>query len=134
VVAGSRVDRVCRAELLVDHFGEETFDVVISTEAVEHIEDWRAAFSNFKRLVVPGGLVFVTTRSPGFGYHGNAMYGDYWRYTVEDMRTIFADFEVLAVQPDPSEPGVFVKARRPANFREVDLSGYELQPIGKTHD
>lgn len=38
---GKYVDLVLPAENLVHHFGESSFDIVISTELMEHVEDWR---------------------------------------------------------------------------------------------
>lgn len=130
IQAGHRVDQIVDAVNLVDTFGPNSFDVVVSTEQLEHVEDWRAVVSNFKKVLKPGGVMFITTRSKGFGYHGYP--GDYWRYEIADMQAIFADMEILALQPDPFEPGVFMKARKPAKkFKEKDLSKYELYAISE---
>jgi SAM-dependent methyltransferase len=96
---------------------------------MEHVEDWRGIISNFKRLLRPGGIVAITTRSRGFGYHGYP--ADYWRYEVDDMRVIFEDFKIQNLITDPSEPGVFIKAKRPMRFKEKDLSSYNLYAITK---
>jgi hypothetical protein len=58
----------------------------------------------------------VTTRSIGFHYHGYPY--DFWRYEPEDMRAIFVDFEIVALERDTDAPGVFMLARKPAIFRE----------------
>lgn len=121
---GQGVDQICDAVDLIEKFGEGSFDVLISTEVVEHVRDWRTTISNYKRILCPGGVLVITTRSVGFPYHLYPL--DCWRYDVNDMAEIFADFEIQIVQPDPFEPGVFVKARRPLNFVERDLSDYAL--------
>jgi SAM-dependent methyltransferase len=121
---GAGVDEVCPAENLVERFGPESFDVVICTEVLEHVQDWRAVVSNLKRLVAPGGVLLVTTRSIGFPYH--AFPHDYWRFENDDMRAIFADLEVESLEDDPGPPGVFMTARRRADFTETDLRDYEL--------
>jgi hypothetical protein len=72
--------------------------------------------SNFKNVLKPGGLLFITTRSKGFGYHGFPF--DYWRFEVSDMRDIFSDFIVESIVNDPIVPGVFLKARKPEIFLE----------------
>ena len=71
----------------------------------------------------------ITTRSPGFRYH--AYPHDYWRYTTADMALIFSDFdiELLEEEQDWSQPGVFVKARKPAGAVEVDLGPIALTSI-----
>jgi SAM-dependent methyltransferase len=116
IAPGPRVDRVLDARELIATFGREAFDLVLSTEMVEHVRDWRAVISNMKGVLRPGGHLLITTRSAGFPYHGWPH--DYWRYEPEDMRRIFADLEILAIEPDPKAPGVFVFARRPETFTE----------------
>jgi SAM-dependent methyltransferase len=113
---GPGVDEVVDAADLVRRFGRESFDLVISTEMVEHTRDWRTVVSNLKGVLRPGAHLLLTTRSPGFPYH--AWPHDFWRYEPDDMRQIFADLEILTVEPDPQAAGVFVLARRPEVFVE----------------
>jgi SAM-dependent methyltransferase len=116
ITPGPRVDAVMDAGDLVANLGAESFDIVLTTEMVEHVRDWRRVFHNLKTVVRPGGILVVTTRSIGFHYHGWPY--DFWRYEPEDMRDIFADFEIIAIERDPEAPGVFVVARRPQAFSE----------------
>jgi 2-polyprenyl-3-methyl-5-hydroxy-6-metoxy-1,4-benzoquinol methylase len=39
----------------------ESFDVVVSTEVIEHLENPRAVFREFRRLLRPGGSLLLTT-------------------------------------------------------------------------
>jgi hypothetical protein len=87
------------------------FDLIISTEMLEHAEDWRAAVRNMKALLKPGGLLLLTTRSFGFPRHGYP--SDYWRFSCGDMAKIFADFHFTIIKPDPQVPGVFVRTTKP---------------------
>lgn len=123
IESGPGVDEVVDAADLVSHYGSESFDLVITTEMVEHTRDWRVVTSNLKRVLRPGGHLLLTTRSPGFKYHGYPY--DFWRYTQTDLRAIFGDLEILAIEDDTDAPGVFMLARRPEVFRErtaeVDL-------------
>jgi len=129
IVRGPSVDVVEDASRLVGRFGPASFDVVLSTEMVEHVEDWRAVFTNLKGLCALGGVVVVTTRSPGFPYH--ACPDDFWRYTPADMGLIFADFEVemLESERDPAKPGVFIKARKADARPVVDLGPIALHSV-----
>jgi len=69
IVEGPRVDRLCDVQDLVSVFGAESFDVVVATELLEHVEDWRGDIGNLKTVMRPGGSIFVTTRSVGFPKH-----------------------------------------------------------------
>ena len=112
---GPGVDLVCPAEKLPDVLGEAGADVVISTEMLEHAEDWRGAAAGLARVLAPGGLLLLTTRSPGFPYHPHP--GDHWRFTVDDMDGIAeaCSLDVVRLEPDPDWncPGVFLLARKP---------------------
>jgi len=124
---GPCVDVVCKAEDVLEKFGKESFDVVISTELLEHVKDWRKVISNLKNVCKPDGIILLTTRSYGFNYH--AFPYDYWRYELADMKEIFSDFEVSRLEKDVKEPGIFVKAKKPVDFKQNDLSDYELYSI-----
>jgi SAM-dependent methyltransferase len=67
---GKNVDMIVPAEKLVKKFGENVFDVVISTEMIEHVYDWKTVIDNLKKILKPNGTIFITTRSFGFQYHG----------------------------------------------------------------
>lgn len=45
---GKFVDLILPVEKLIDHFGRESFDVVIATELLEHVMDWRLAVNNIE--------------------------------------------------------------------------------------
>lgn len=124
LAAGPGVDEVCPVESLAARFGAGSFDIVISTEMLEHVRDWRAAVSNLKAVLRPGGLLLLTTRSAGYPYHGYPH--DFWRYEEADIRAIFADMTVLAVSRDPLVPGIFAKVRKPEDHSPNDLSRLEL--------
>jgi SAM-dependent methyltransferase len=126
---GPGVDQECNAESLLEEFGPCSFDVVLSTEMLEHVADWRKVITNLKQVLKPGGTVILTTRSFGFPHHDYPR--DYWRFETHDMQAIFLDFHIQALMPDPSEPGVFVKATRPDPYRETDLSRIALYSMSE---
>jgi SAM-dependent methyltransferase len=126
IVDGPGVDLTCDAENLLAKFEEESFDIVISTELLEHVRNWRKVIHNIKDVCKPGGIILITTRSVGFPYHGWPY--DFWRYEPEDMEKIFSDCEIQALEKDP-QCGVFLKVRKPHNFEHKDLSGIELYSI-----
>ena len=124
---GPGVDERCDAAKLVDRFGSGAFDVVISTELLEHVPDWRLVVSNMKHVLAPNGVLVITTRSLGYPYH--AAPRDFWRFEVSDMEEVFADLSIDTVTTDPLMPGVFMKARKPLDFRERDLSRVALHSM-----
>ena len=124
IESGKFVDLILPAEKILDHFGPESFDVVTSTELLEHIVDWRLVVNNMKMILKRTGYIYITTRSRGFPYHSFPC--DFWRYAVEDMGKIFIDFEVIALKKDHQAPGVFLKARKPENYVPADLSDIAL--------
>lgn len=116
MLPGPGVDLVCEAGDLAAELGDDSADVVISTEMLEHAEDWRGAMAGIARVLAPGGLLVLTARGPGFPYHGYP--GDFWRFTTGQMDGIAAacGLEVIRCEPDPdpASPGVFLLARKPA--------------------
>lgn len=123
---GKGVDRVMDVASLSVKLGIESYDVVISTEMLEHAQDWRTAVDEMKAVLRVGGLLIVTTRGPGFPYHGYPH--DYWRYEIEHFQKIFADMEILKLVNDPQHPGVLLKAKK-VSQRQIDLSKIEVKKV-----
>ncbi|MEP6624724.1 MAG: methyltransferase domain-containing protein [Acidimicrobiia bacterium] len=124
IESGPGVDEVCDAEDLVTRYGSGGFDLVICTEVLEHVRNWRTVIRNLKDLLADDGVLLVTTRSYGFPYH--AFPYDFWRYETDDMRGIFSDFAIEDIATDPVAPGVFLTARRPTGMQPTDLETVEL--------
>jgi len=124
---GPCVDVCCNASDLIDKFGKETFDVVISMETLEHIELWQLAISNFKNICKTNGIILLTTVSKGYGKHDYP--SDYWRYEISDLEHIFSDCVIEKTEGNDRNHTVFIKVRKPDDFVEVDLSSYELYKI-----
>ncbi len=112
---GKRVDAVVNFETPNLHFSRTR--VLISTEMLEHAFDWQTVIFNMKDCLHRGGLLFLTTRSFGMPYHPYPV--DYWRFSIEDIKAIFSDFEILNIEEDKELPGVFLKARKPLDWTEL---------------
>jgi len=54
---GRYVDIILPAEKLLEYFGANRFDVVISVDALEHIRNWRVAITNMKGVLKPEGYI-----------------------------------------------------------------------------
>jgi len=129
IMEGEGVDKICRAEDLPKFFAGGTFGLVVATEVLEHVRDWRRVITNMKGLLENDGILIITTRSYGFGYHGYPY--DFWRYEEQDMRVIFGDMHITRLESDPLAPGIFLKAIKKMSFIEKDLAGYRLYSIIK---
>lgn len=67
---GKGVDVVCEGQRY--DAPDDSFDTVISCEAMEHNPHWVATFENMVRLCKPGGLVVMTCATTGRREHGTA--------------------------------------------------------------
>ena len=124
VKAGKFVDIVLSAEKLIEYFGRESFDVVIATEVIEHLRNWRSAIANMKEVLKEGGYMYVTAPSTGFVFHGFPF--DFWRYETEDMHKIFSDFQIEVLKKDFKSFEVFLKARKPLNYYPNNITNIAL--------
>ena len=91
-------------------------DLVISCEMLEHVEDWQEAL--WKMMHICNGYMLLTTRSPGWPYHGYP--ADYWRFTIEDLLEAFKSFNVIRVgyEDTVKHGGVCILAKRPTKWRD----------------
>jgi SAM-dependent methyltransferase len=138
VVKGPGVDVVCSAGNLVQEFGRESFELVLSTCTLEHIREWKEAISNMKNICRANGTILIIVPSH-WPFH--EFPHDFWRYGKEDIRNIFSDCDILALDEDPQPPSlVYGKIRKPNGFTERELSGYPLysviadKRIGEIHE
>src|SRR5260370_1391751 len=126
---GPGVDMVCDAAVLPRQLGLPGADVIGCFEMLEHAPDWQAAMAGMLGVLLPGGLLVLTTRSEGFPYHPYP--GDHWRFSAGAMGEIMwqAGMDVLDLPPgpDPMSPGVFLKARKPPSPPPPEAS---RRPLG----
>lgn len=90
---GSGVDLVCACEDLHKHFGPASFDAFVSTETLEHAEDWRGFVRASWDLVREGGWIVMTMASLAKKRH--AYPDDYWRMTHQEIQKIYPCAEVV---------------------------------------
>jgi SAM-dependent methyltransferase len=70
IAPGKGVDVVCMGQ---DYDApDDSFDAVISCEAMEHNPYWQATMVNMIRLTKPGGLVIMTCATIGRAEHGTS--------------------------------------------------------------
>jgi len=90
IVEMENVDIVARAEELP--FDDESIDVIISNAVLEHVEDINAAISEIKRVLKPGGLVYIEVPFVQY-YHTHDSFGvafeDYRRFSKPGLIKMF---------------------------------------------
>lgn len=92
LINGANVDIVADAEKLLDHFPEETFDLVLCVETLEHVKNPWLIVENMRKVLKPGGWMFITT--PGTGHPQHDWPSDYYRYFETVYKDVFfKDFE-----------------------------------------
>lgn len=124
---GPGVDEICDIQDLSRRYGRNRYDIVICTELLEHVKDWRSAIMNLKDVLKEEGVLLITTRSKGFPYHGYPY--DFWRYDADDLKAIFYDYNIESIASDPSCPGVFLKARKKFTLAGSRLNSYKLYSV-----
>ena len=82
---GPMVDHVISAESLP--FEDGSFDLVLCTQVLEHVQDPAAVLAEIHRLLRPGGAALISTHGV-FLYHPDPpdTDGDYWRWTHAGLR------------------------------------------------
>lgn len=107
---GPGVDVVGTADALP--FPDAAFDVVVSTEMLEHDPSPWLSLAEMGRVLKPGGHLILTTRGNGFGEHNEP--SDYWRFMPASRKVLLdlASCDVLELALDPEVPGIFAHGVR----------------------
>jgi SAM-dependent methyltransferase len=76
-----------------DHIPADTFDCIICTQTLQMIFDIRAAVAQLWRILVPGGVLLVTSHgiSRISRREGVDDWGEYWHLTRQSAHKLFAE-------------------------------------------
>lgn len=93
-------------------FIADRFDVVVSTEMLEHDPTFWLSLAEMGRVLKPGGHLLLTTRGNGFGEHNEP--SDYWRFMPASRGLLLelASCNLVSQALDPQVPGVFAHGIR----------------------
>ena len=96
VVAGNNVDIVFKNPYAWNEIKNNTFDVVISGQALEHVEYIWVTFLEITRILKEGGLCCIIVPSSG---HQHSFPIDCWRFNEDGLTALakWARLEVLNV-------------------------------------
>lgn len=96
---------------------DESYDFVVCTEVLEHTRQPFGAVDEIRRVLKPGGLVFVSTP---FNFRIHGPLPDCWRFTEHGLRVLLDRFEIVELNSieTPERPLMpihyTVVARKPA--------------------
>lgn len=114
---GPRVDVLALGAALP--FADAKFDLVVSTEVLEHDRTFWMTLQEIGRVSRPGADIFLTARGNGFMPH--AFPNDYWRFMPSSAALLLdlASAEVMEAVEDPqlNHPGIFCHGRRRSDDR-----------------
>ena len=111
---GKGVDKIMDAENL--ELADNSYDVVLSTEALEHVERPWLVLSEMERVCRPEGFVLLTCRGyderGAFPVHGYP--DDIWRFSARALWIMAMDagLNVRSVDTDEQAPGFFLLAMK----------------------
>lgn len=110
--SGPDVDFVMNAQDL--KFEDETFDVVVDAERMEHDDQFWISCAEEFRVLKPGGYIIITTRSwNGFGPHDYP--SDYWRFMDRGIEALLKStgLECIALAYGENSQAIFAVGRKP---------------------
>jgi len=94
---GENIDYVGTAEEIP--LEDETVDLVISQEVLEHVKDPRKAMSEIYRILKPSGRLYLQLPFV-IGFHPCP--NDYWRFTGEGIRQLAEDAGMVVLESGES--------------------------------
>jgi|688.fasta_scaffold00580_42 SAM-dependent methyltransferase len=78
-----------------DTIKDETFDLIVCTEVLEHVNDPFFVVSELRRMLKIGGVVAISTP---FNFRIHGPLPDNWRFTIYGLNVLFKDFEILTLE------------------------------------
>jgi SAM-dependent methyltransferase len=75
-------------------FPDRSFDVALSTQALEHIREYQSAVDEMHRVLKNDGIAFLSTHGV-MEVHGAPH--DYWRFTQYGLKEVFKNFKEVVI-------------------------------------
>ena len=121
--SGLEVNYVCQSVEEFAKDNEETFDVIVCMEMLEHVPDPQSIVDSLSKILKPDGFLFLST----INRHPKAM-----------MFGIFAAEHVLGIVPKGThhyeqfiKPSELVTGVEKADLQVIDVSGIKYDPISQ---
>ena len=84
-------DLCCNNDKLIKN---ESFDIVVCTEVLEHTLNPFKAMAEIHRILKPNGIALISTP---FNFRIHGPLPDCWRFSIHGLRSLFADFEEINI-------------------------------------
>lgn len=94
--AGEGVDRVIDGHDIRKEFEKESFDLVVTSDTLEHDSAFWVTVDNMKWALQPEGWMIITVPSIQCSFHGWPK--DYWRFMPQGLEEMFEGFENVNIE------------------------------------
>lgn len=78
-------------------FKDNEFDIALCLVVLEHLEDPQKAIIEIKRILKPGGKIFV---SVPFMFPMHDTPNDFWRFTKYGLKILFKDWDIEKIEAE----------------------------------
>jgi SAM-dependent methyltransferase len=111
------VDYVLKEDSMIEE-RDGFFDLIVSTQVLEHVSNPRTYLAECHRLLKPGGQLYLTTHG---SYPDHACPDDFWRWTADGLAKAVrvAGFSSIELEKHTTGPRAF--------FQELDIHLYALR-------
>ena len=131
-------------ESVLDYFGRDAFDTVVSTQVLEHLPDWRGGLARMTDVLKPGGELYVTCDSGDYSapvltrakLTGKRLYAHATRRASRlRVRKLSGDWEdaptLAAIREHAEALGLEVKQLRHYGLGDLKEAGFRLEARGR---
>jgi len=92
---GKDVDEVLDACKLLEVYGPDSWDHVVTSSCFEHVEFWQEALRNAWGVLRKGGIFLFEVPTQRKGFHSHPY--DYWRWTLPLLQEMFKDQKIISM-------------------------------------
>lgn len=107
-------------------FADDSFDVVLCTEMLEHISEPQRAIDEMRRVLRPGGVLLLTTR---FLFPIHDAPHDYFRYTKYGLRHLLRRFEIVELREETTAVGTLAVLLQRLGMQAETLGWMPLRAV-----
>ena len=78
-------------------FKDGEFEVILSTETLEHVKDPFQVEREIRRVTASGGVLILSTR---FVFPIHDLPNDYWRFSKYGLRELFKEWDIVEIEAE----------------------------------